>query len=347
MCRQVISQAVVRRRDMAVKTVRIAVVGTGVMGREHIQSLGKVADARIVALCDPVEDLVQRVAEPLGVPAYSDFEKLLAEEGLDAVYLCVPPHQHGEMEILAARKGLHLYVEKPVSLFIDQACRNWEVFQQTGILTQVGYQMRYSPANRQAKDFLADKPVGTAHAWRWGGIPDRAWWRRYDLGGGQFVEQATHQIDLLRWLLGEVETVSSTRSIGRLLRDEADLTIPDSQIAVLQFASGAVATVNISCALGKGWSGGMEFVVRNAKVGLRGDGITVEPEGTYPVPKLPTSALSADAAFVRAVATGDRSLLLSPYDDGIKTLAVTLAANLSAEDGGRAVKVKDLLNSFA
>jgi len=332
---------------MAAKTVRIAIVGTGVMGRDHIQSLGKIDGAHIVALCDQVEDALYQVAESLGAATYTDFARMIAEEALDAVYLCVPPHQHGEMEILAARKGLHLYVEKPVNLSLEQSLRNWEVIQQTGVLTQVGYQFRYMPNNQQAKVFLADKPVGTAHAWRWGGIPGRAWWRRYDLGGGQFVEQATHHIDLLRWLLGEVDVVSSTRSIERLLRDEADLTIPDSQIALLQFVSGAVATVNISCALGQGWSGGMEFVVRNAKVSLQGDGIRVEPEGTYPVPSLPTDVLTADAALVKAVATGDRSLLLSPYDDGIKTLAVTLAANLSAENGGRAVKVKELLGSIA
>jgi len=211
------------------------------------------------------------------------------------------------------------------------------------VMTQVGYQLRYMPQHRQLKAFLADKEVGTAHVIRWGGAPGKDWWRRYDQSGGQLVEMTTHQADLLRWVMGEVESVAASYSFDRLFRGMADITVPDSQAVLLRFRSGASATLSTACALGKTWQGGMDFVLREAKASVGNEGVTVEPEGVYAIPPLPTETLTADEAFVRAVATGDRSLLLCPYDDGLKTAAVTLAANRSAEEGGRLVQLEEVL----
>jgi predicted dehydrogenase len=323
--------------------VRIGVIGTGTMGQAHIRRLAEIAEAQLVALCDLDKDLVQSVAAPLGAAVYTDGPKMIAETELDALYVCVPPHRHDDLEIRAARKGLHLFVEKPVSLSIDYARKACEAIKSAGVMTQVGYQLRYQANHRQLKTFLADKEVGAAHVYRWSGTPAKDWWRRYDQGGGQLVEMTTHQVDLLRWVMGEVTAVSAGYSFHRLLKDQPDVTVPDSQAILLHFASGACATLSTSCAAGKGWRGEIEFVVRDARVSVQGDGIRIHPEDAYPVPALPAESPEADAVFVRAVATGDRTLLLSPYEDGLKTAAVTLAANLSAENGGRLVRVEELL----
>ncbi len=230
---------------------------------------------------------------------------------------------------------------------MEQALKAWEAIEKAGVMTQTGYQLRYMPHNRQLKAFLADKQIGTAHSTRWSGAPDKHWWRQYKESGGQLVEQTTHQVDLLRWVMGEVEAVAATYSFDRLFKDDPEYTIPDSQAVLMQFKSGASATLTTSCALGKAWWGGMEFVLRNARVSVQSDGVKVTPEDTYALPPLPEDSPTADQMFVRAVATGDRSLLLSPYDDGLRSAAVTLAANLSAENGGRLVYLKELLGPLA
>jgi len=268
---------------------------------------------------------------------------MIEEAEIDALYICVPPHSHEDLELRAAAKGLPLFVEKPVNLFLPEALAASDAIVKSGILSQVGYQLRYMAHSRQLKDLLADREVGTASVSRWSGAPAKDWWRRYDQGGGQLVEMATHQVDMLRWVMGEVESVSASYSFERLFRWERGITVPDSQAVLLRFASGASATLTISCAAGKASMNSMDFVLRDMKVSMKGDAIEVSPEGACNLPAPQQETLTADMAFVRAVQTGDRSLLLSPYDDGLKTAAVTLAANRSAEEGGRLVRIDELI----
>ena len=150
---------------------------------------------------------------------------------------------------------------------------------------------------------------------------------------------------MLRWVMGEVVSVSASYSFDRLFKGESGLTVPDSQSVLLCFASGGSATISTSCGVGKTGLTSMDFVLRDARASLKGETVTVDPDGVYEVPPLPIEKMTADEAFVRAVATGDRSLLLCPYEDGLRTAAVTLAANRSAEEGGRLVRVDELLPS--
>ncbi|HEY0074965.1 MAG TPA: Gfo/Idh/MocA family oxidoreductase [Abditibacteriaceae bacterium] len=332
---------------MADKVVRIGLIGTGGIGQAHIQSLQQIPEAQIVALCDIDEQRVRAVAEPLDVPFYTDSAKMIAEAKMDALYVCVLPDAHGEIEIQAARKGLHLFVEKPVNLYLDQAQRVWEEIKKAGVMTQSGYSLRYLPGSVQLKQFLEDKAVGTAHVIRWNGLPGTPWWRKYDQSGGQLVEMTTHQVDLLRWVMGEVEAVSASYSFRRLFTDQPDVTVPDTQVALLHFRSGASATISTSCAIGQGSRGEVEFVIKDARVTWQGDGIKLAPEGSYTLPPLPHETSGIDAAFVQAVANNDRSFLHSPYDDALRSVAVTLAANLSAENGGRLVKLDEVLGPLA
>jgi len=327
--------------------VRIGLIGTGGIGQAHIKSLKQITEAQIVALCDIDEQRVRAVAEPLEVPFYTDSAKMIAEAAMDALYVCVRPDAHGEIEIQAARKGLHLFVEKPVNLYLDQGRRVWEEIKKAGVMTQSGYSLRYLPGSLQLKRFLEDKAVGSAHVIRWNGLPDTPWWRQYDQSGGQLVEMTTHQVDLLRWVMGEVEAVSASYSFQRLFGDETDVTVPDTQAALLHFRSGVSATISTSCAIGQGYRGEVEFVIKDARVTWQGDGIKLGPEGVYTLPPPPPETPGIDAAFVQAVAGNDPSLLHSPYDDALRSVAVTLAANRSAESGGRLVKLDEVLGPLS
>jgi len=327
------------------KSVRIGMIGTGGIAQSHLQRLKEIPEARIVALCDIDAERVRGVAAPFGAAVYTDGAELIARESLDALYICVPPHAHGDLEIRAAEKGLHLFVEKPVNLYLEPALRAREAIRAAGVMSQVGYTLRYLPVFMRLHDFLAEKEVGTAHVFRWGGLPGSPWWRRYDQSGGQLVEMTTHQVDLLRWCMGEVEAVAASYSFDRLHRGQPGVTVPDSQAVLLCFESGASATVNTACAAGSAGQSSLSFVIRDAKVTAQHSELRVEPEGSYPLPPPPTVAPGIDESFVRAVATGDRTLLKSPYDDALRSLAVTLAANRSAEEAGRLVRLTELLPS--
>ena len=328
---------------MSDREVRLGIVGVGSMGQAHVRGITAIPNARLTAVCDVDEALARAAAEPIEATVYLDARQMIAEADIEALYVCVPPYAHGDIELRAAERGLHLFVEKPVNLYIDEAIKVRDAIEAAGIMSQVGYQCRYWPQIRQLYFALADKEVGSANVCRWGGAPAKEWWRRYDQSGGQLVEMATHQVDMLRWTMGEVESVSASYSFERLFEGEQGLTVPDSQTVLLRFASGASATITCSCGLGKASYSSMDFIVRDAKISLKGETVTIEPEDAYPLPSLPEIVTTADEAFVEAVATADRSLLLSPYADGLKTAAVTLAANRSAEEGGRLVQMTELV----
>ncbi|HLJ57950.1 MAG TPA: Gfo/Idh/MocA family oxidoreductase, partial [Chthonomonadaceae bacterium] len=147
---------------MAEREVRIGIVGVGGMGQAHVRGLAAIPNARLAAVCDWDEALARKAAEPCGAAVYTDGPKMIAEAEIEALYICVPPHTHEDLELHAAARGLHLFVEKPVSLYMDQALRNAEAIRKAGILTQCGYQLRYWPNFRQLRAFLADRDVGAA-----------------------------------------------------------------------------------------------------------------------------------------------------------------------------------------
>src|SRR5688500_18735227 len=151
----------------------------------------------------------------------------------------------------------------------------------------------------------------------------------------------THQVDLLRWMMGEVESVSASYSRDRLLRDDPSVSVPDSQAVLLRFHSGASATVSTSCAIGSASHGGLDFTTKDARVSIQGEQLLVDPADAYPLPAEPAESPGIDESFVKAVATGDRSLLKSPYEDAVRTLAVTLSANRSAEEDGRLIRLDE------
>lgn len=323
------------------KTIRIGIIGTGGIAQSHIKELREVPDAEIVAVCDIDVSRARSAAEPLNAAVHTDGAKLIESERLDALYICIPPGAHGDLEILAARKGIHLFVEKPVNLYLDGAQNAWRAIRDFGVMSQTGYVLRYRPVFMRMHEFLQDKEVGTAHVFRWNGLVGAPWWRRYEESGGQLVEMTTHQVDLLRWFMGEIEAVSAAYSRNRLLRDDPRVSIPDSQSVLLRFRSGASATISTSCAIGSAWYGGIDFALKDARASIQDDQIDLDPPESYQLPPESGESPGIDESFVRAVVTGDRSLLKSPYDDAMRTLAVTLAANRSAEEGGRLVDLQE------
>jgi predicted dehydrogenase len=326
--------------------VQVGFIGTGGIARWHISHLKEIPECRIAALCDVDAARVKTVADPLGAAVYTDAAKLIAEAKLDALYVCVPPFAHGDIEIRAAQRGLHMFIEKPVNLCVDSGRKALDAIKKAGVMTQSGYSLRYMASSMRLKEFLKDKTVGTAHVFRWGGLPEVPWWRKYDQAGGQLVEMTTHQVDLLRWVMGEVQAVSASYSFGRVFKDNPDVTVPDSQAVLLHFKSGASATINTSCGSGKGGMNQVDFVIRDAKVQWKGENLTVDPEGTYPLPPAPTETPSIDAAFIRGIASGNAAMMKSPYEDALRTAAVTIAANRSAEAGGRLVAMEELLGAL-
>ena len=122
--------------------IQVGFIGTGGIARWHISHLKEIPECRIAALCDVDAARVKTVADPLGAAVYTDSAKLIAEAKLDALYVCVPPFAHGDIEIRAAQRGLHMFIEKPVNLCVDSGRKALDAIKKAGVMTQSGYSLR-------------------------------------------------------------------------------------------------------------------------------------------------------------------------------------------------------------
>ncbi|MBI5833518.1 MAG: Gfo/Idh/MocA family oxidoreductase [Armatimonadetes bacterium] len=332
--------------------LRVGFVGAGGMANAHLKAMIGFEDVEIAAFCDPdPAKLELRVAElkaaqPDAAPAtFADADTMLAETGVDAAWLLLPPFAHGAAERACLKHSTPFFVEKPVGL-------DWALTQELvaeveaqGLMTCAGYMNRYRQSLRSAKALLDQDPAALVHGGWIGGSPSPkpgdtnigSWWVIKERSGGQIVEQCTHTFDVLRYLCGEAVEVYA-RAANGFNKDLYSYTIDDASSVVLQMANGGVANLMSSCSANAGGGGvwlnvyahdttclftGWDHAVKILRKGaeaqeIKGDGDIFAIE---------------DRVFVDAVRAKDGSAIASTYPDASKTLRLTLAANESIASG--------------
>ncbi len=314
--------------------IRVGFVGTGGIAQAHFDALSKVEGVQLVAFCDVDAERAEAAAARFGGRAYTDYERMLREESLDALYVCVPPHAHEGAEERAAEKGIHLFVEKPVARTLERAHQIESAIQKAGVLSSAGYHFRYYGATERARERLQGLPIGLAIGYWHGGMPSVAWWRQHALSGGQLVEQTTHIVDLARYLVGEIVEVHAFFAQGVVPLPYSDSDVSEAGVVALRFASGAVGAITNTCILNAPGEVALKIYTPDRIMEI-GWGRVIETEANrreeYGLRDNPY--LNEDRAFISAIRTGNSALIRSPYSDAVRTLAVTLAADESARIG--------------
>ncbi len=314
--------------------VRVGFVGAGGNARGHMKRLSAIDGVKIVAVADINSERAEAAASEYSAAAYSDYRKMLGENELDVLYISIPPFAHGDIERAAIEAGLHLFVEKPVVLDVELGREIADAIDQRGLVSCVGYQLRLLDTTRRAREYLQDKTVAMVASRRWGGLPGAPWWRKMEQSGGQLVEQTTHQVDLMRYIMqDEIVEVFAWYAL-RTMGDVEGLDIPDTECALFKFASGALGTISTSPMLTKGGGRGeLEFLLRDQVLSWGWERNRLEPEEDPAVTGEPQPTPNIDQAFIAAVLAGDPALSPCTYRDGLQTCAVTLACNESAKVG--------------
>lgn len=315
--------------------VKIGFVGCGGNGRGHLNNLVKNPDAVVAAVCDVNAAAASEAAMLTGATSYSDHREMIQAEELDAVYLSLPPFTHGPVERDVIAKGLPFFVEKPVALDIGLAREIASAVRERNLITCVGYQLRYSTTAEKARQVVAKEGIGLISGVYWcgtGRVMSGRWWSRREQSGGQLVEQATHTVDMMRFIAGDVAEVFAYEALRFL--DPSSTNAPDVNVLALRFKNGALGSLTCTSALDPGdWSQAniIEFTTSKRRARWTGDRMTLA-EGSD-IEEVSGPAGSIDDIFVQAVKTGNRSLIQSDYEEAVRTLAVTLAAADSAEQG--------------
>lgn len=314
--------------------IQIGFVGTGGIANTHFDALSQLPEAQPVAFCDIDSERAERAAARFGGRAYTDWRTMLDAESLDALYICLPPHGHDGVEIAAAERGIHLFVEKPVARDLDYARRVEKAIQRAGVMSMVGYHFRYYGAIERAKERLHGLPVLMVKgAWD-GGMPGVPWWRQHALSGGQLVEQTTHIFDLARYLVGEIVEVFtfSQNNPALLHHPNGDVNVAD--VVCLKFENGAVGVITDTNGLHAPGEVGLKVYTPERIVEVSwGRMVETEANRKEEYFSRDNPYLRESEAFLTAIRTGDRSLIRSDYSDGVRTLAVTLAADESGRMG--------------
>ena len=325
-------------------SVRVGVIGAGRMGQEHLRRLSSIEEAQVVAVADANADLARAQAAPRGAHAYDDPARMLAEEDLQAVVIATPGLLHREHVQMAAEAGLHILLEKPVAISMEDALAIREAVRRAGVITAVGYQWRNLETIAAAQEALQGQAVTMVNGtWYWT-TPLVRWIADRDQGGGQLVDQVTHLFDLMRYLVGEITTVYA-RFSARAREGQPGFNNWDASAVAYEFENGAVGVVQASYALFADCPVPvtMDVLARDLLLRVTSAQLEIHRPGESRILRAGSGwGLRLDRDFIEAVRTGQQSRVLCDVEDAVTSLAISLAANRSAETG-EPVRVRDLL----
>ena len=232
------------------RKIRLAVIGCGRISKNHFGAIAAHADTiELAAVCDDDSLVLARTAEEHQVPAYLDYEELLRSSDCDMVVLCTPSGLHAHQTILAARHGKHVMTEKPMATRWRDGLDMVKACDDANVRLFVVKQNRRNATLQLLKRAVEEKRFGKIHMvhinvfWtRPQAYYDSAKWRgTWEMDGGAFMNQASHYVDLLDWLIGPIADVQAMT--GTLARD---IEVEDSGVLNVRWRSGALGSVSVT-----------------------------------------------------------------------------------------------------
>jgi len=330
---------------------RVGIVGTGWVAEKHVAALRRIPEARVVGIAGRNLARARELAamaqgEGPRAEVYGHWGEMLEKENLDALFILLPPHLHGDVEVACATCVPAVLIEKPIARDLATAYRALAAFEAAGTFAAAAYMNRCRRSVIRAKALFSAPcggPILIEGHWV-GAIPSPAWWRDQGLSGGQFVEQCTHLVDIARFVAGEIVEVSAFSTAG-FINDLEGFAMDDAMVVNARFASGALAQFSTGCYrnLDDDSGIGMTISSRSTRCTLSGWDMAFQAEtgsGTTEmiVPEEDVFEIE-DRLFLQAAGTGERALFPSSYRDALETLRVTLAASASVATGNRVALV--------
>jgi len=222
------------------------VIGCGRIAPKHTESIVAIPDAELVAVCDIVPEKAESFARKYNAVAYLDYKELLQRDDIDIVTIATPSGSHAEIGIAAAKAGKHVMVEKPMAMTLADADLLIKTCRECGVKLGVIHQNRFNKSIKLLRAALEAGRFGKlTHGQatiRWNRNQeyyDQAPWRGTRLqDGGVLMNQSIHNIDLLQWMLGEVDSV-----FGYTATALRNIEMEDVAVAVLKFKNGALGVI--------------------------------------------------------------------------------------------------------
>lgn len=233
------------------RKINIGIVGCGKISTNHINAISQLSDQfKLVCVCDKHPPSLQRVTSELNVKGYSDIPSMLsAEPSLDIVTLCSPSGLHAEQTIQLANAGKHVITEKPMATRWLDGVNMVNACDRANVKLFVVKQNRYQPTLQLIKKAIQKQRFGRIYLvnmnvfWtRPQSYYDQAKWRgTWEFDGGAFMNQASHYVDLLDWLIGPVQSVQAMMSTLAI-----NMESEDTGVLNIRWRSGALGSMNVT-----------------------------------------------------------------------------------------------------
>src|SRR5437762_11053512 len=305
-------------KGLAKPSLRIGVIGAGVMGSNHARVFAGSPNITLVGIVDPLPAHRTRAADLTSCRTFARLDELIAED-VDAVTVAAPTHLHHEIALACIARGIHILVEKPIASSVEEGRDIVAAARRAGVTLMVGHVERFNPALAAIKQAISDEDILSIAITRVGPFPPRM------SNVGVVIDLAVHDIDLIRWFT-ESDIVEVQPQLSSAVAERED-------IALLQFrtASGVLAHINTKRLT--------PVKARNVTVATRekyimGDLLTrqvaecfgFQPDGSYSVRHLSVGydgpLRSELVAFVDAVGTGMPPVVTG--EQGVASLEVAI-----------------------
>jgi len=230
--------------------IKFGLIGCGRISENHFRALEQVQDAEIITCCDTDIARAKSKAQEFHISSfYEHYEEMIDKEQIDAVIICTPSGLHPEIGIASASKNLHVITEKPMATDLESADKLIQACDKNNVKLFVVKQNRLNSTMKLLKNAVVNNRFGKIYTvqsnvfWqRPQSYYDQAKWRgTWEFDGGAFMNQASHYVDALYWLIGPVDHVmAETATMARKIETE------DTGSAILKFRNGVIGTLNVT-----------------------------------------------------------------------------------------------------
>ncbi len=333
--------------------IRFAMLGCGRIANAHFNALIEHKDRCILtAVCDNEPEKAQEAADKYGATSFSDYDQMLKAGGFDAVIITTPSGLHSSQTVKAAEHGYHVITEKPIALTLDSAdamidaCdkagKHLFVVKQNRLTTSMQRLYNAMDLGRFGKLYFAQVNVFWARPQEY---YDVAPWRgTWEHDGGAFMNQASHYIDLMCWLMGDADYVQAvTETLGRKIETE------DTGSAVIKFKNGSIGSINVTMlTYPKNMEGSITILGEKGTVKIGGKALTKIEQWQFAdyhdddkliedtQGQLPDMALSGHGNYYKNVLDVLSGSAEKPEIDGLsgrKAIELILAINKASREG--------------
>ncbi|NOY76903.1 MAG: Gfo/Idh/MocA family oxidoreductase [Calditrichaeota bacterium] len=312
-------------------TVRAGFIGVGGISDVHLAYLQTRKDVEIVAMADPDSTHLNHHIQKYGGKGYSDYRDLLRKEELDAVWICTPPQIREEPILESVDRGLAVFCEKPVARSLEQAQKiAAELEKRKGARVQIGYVFRAMPIIEALKQAVADDSIRLVQSF-YGSPMSRtmelpAWFYEKEKSGGGLVDQATHNLDLFRYVVGEIPYVKGFAA-NPAHPKEPGYTIDELISLSFEFENGSLGS-HLHTWLGDKWRNEMVFIgeKRMYRIDIWAGELVIEEEWESRSVRQDMDKMyhHENERFLEMVQANDPARNICPFEEGLRTLELVL-----------------------